>query len=83
MLGVSDLDSGAGVEHDVFDGALNVLRPRHQPRDFIIMTNFLPPGAWRRFRVNRISEDNRQQGTIMFKIQVTVVLLADERFVLS
>ncbi len=83
MFGVSDLDSGAGVEHDVFDGALNVLRPRHQPRDFIIMTNFLPPGAWRRFRVNRISEDNRQQGTVIFKTQVTVVQLADERFVLS
>lgn len=68
VFAVSDLDSGAGVEHDVFDGALNVLRPRHQPCDFVVMTNFLPPGAGRRFRVNRISE-NRQWMTITFTLK--------------
>lgn len=62
---VSDLNSGAGVEHDVFDGALNVLRPRHQPCDFVVMTNFLPPGAWGWFGVNWISEDNKQWVTVI------------------
>lgn len=45
------LDPGAGVQHDVFDGALNVLRPRHQPSHLVVVTNLFPLGAWRRLGV--------------------------------
>lgn len=45
------LDPGAGVQHDVLNGALNVLRPRHQPSHFVVMTNLFPLGAWRRLGV--------------------------------
>lgn len=45
------LDPGAGVQHDVLNGALDVLRPRHQPRYLVVMANFFPLGSWRRLRV--------------------------------
>lgn len=45
------LDPWAGVQHDVLNGALDVLRPRHQPSHFVVMTNFFPLSAWRRLGV--------------------------------
>lgn len=42
------LDPRAGVQHDVLDWALNVLRPRHQPSHLVVMTNLFPLSAWRR-----------------------------------
>lgn len=45
------LDPGAGVQHDVLDGALNVLRPRHQPSHLVVMTNLFPLPAWGRLRM--------------------------------
>lgn len=36
------LDSGAGVQHDVLDGALNVFCPWYQPCHLVVMTNFFP-----------------------------------------
>lgn len=48
------LNPGAGVQHDVLDGALDVLRPRHQPRYFVVVTDFFPLGSRRRLRVLRV-----------------------------
>ena len=41
------LDPGAGVQHDVLDGALDVLRPGHQPRHLVVVAQLLPtrPGG--------------------------------------
>lgn len=50
---------GAGVQHDVLDGALDVLRPRHQPRYFVVMANFFPLGSRRRFRVLGVPSRSR------------------------
>lgn len=40
------LDSGAGVQHNVLDGALNILRPRDQPSHLIVMTHLFPLSPW-------------------------------------
>lgn len=42
------LNSWTGVQHDVFDRALNILSPGHQPRHLVVMTHLLPlrPGRW-------------------------------------
>lgn len=48
------LDPGAGVQHDVFDGALDVLRPWHQPGHLVVVTDLLPPGARWRLGVLRV-----------------------------
>ena len=45
------LDPGAGVQHDVLDGPLDVLRPGHQPRDLVVMANLLPLGPGGRLGV--------------------------------
>lgn len=45
------LYSGARIQHDVLDGALDVLRPRCEPGHLVVMANLLPFCPWRRFRV--------------------------------
>ena len=45
------LDPRAGVQHDVLDGPLNVLGPRHQPSHLVVMTNLFPLCAGRRLRM--------------------------------
>lgn len=45
------LYSGARIQHDVLDGALDVLRPRCEPGHLVVMANLLPLCPWRRFRV--------------------------------
>lgn len=40
-----DLNSGAGIEHDVLDGTLDVLCPRCQPGHLVVMTHLLPAAA--------------------------------------
>jgi len=45
------LDPWTGVQHDVFDRALDILSPGHQPRHLVVMTHLLPlcPRWW--FRI--------------------------------
>lgn len=47
-----NLEFGVGVEHDVFNGALDVLSPTGQPCHAIVMSNLLPAvtGRWHRDR---------------------------------
>lgn len=45
------LDPGAGVQHDVLDGSLDVLRPGHQPGHLVVMANLLPLGPGGRLGV--------------------------------
>lgn len=51
------LDPGARIQHDVLDGALDVLCPRCQPGHLVVMANFLPFCPWGRFRVFGVSSE--------------------------
>lgn len=51
ILGVLHLDPGTGIQHDILDGALDVLRPRRQPGHLVVVSNLLPFLPRRRFRV--------------------------------
>ena len=47
---ISALDSGTGIQHDVFDRSLNILCPGDQPSNPVIMSDFFPFMSWRRRR---------------------------------
>lgn len=56
---MKDLNSGAGIQHDVLDGTLDVLGPRCQPGDLVVMTHLLPPAACWRSGLLGVPEEHR------------------------
>jgi len=56
------LDPGAGVQHDVLDGALDVLRPGHQPGHLVVMPDLLPPGPGGRLGVLGVPVGQQARG---------------------
>lgn len=66
------LDSRAGIQHDVFDRALDVLSPGHQPRHLVIMTHLLPLSSrwcFRNFRVPVIKGKGLETSSLGFSLR--------------
>lgn len=53
---IPHLDPGTWIQHDVLDGALDVLCPRSQPGHLVVMSNLLPLCPGWRFRVLWVPE---------------------------
>ena len=76
-LFASYLEFGVGVEHDVFDGALDVLRPAGQPRHSVVMPNLFPAVTSRGRRDTRFSAKQEKTQAVSAVEHLTLIKPAE------
>lgn len=60
------LEFGAGVEHDILAGALNILSPAGQPGHCVVMANLLPVVTSRGLWDTRLSKGGVERSKVRY-----------------